>query len=181
VHLELDPLSLKRLPAIGRNSLPPAEVRRSDSSNSERPWRWIRTPALRIGRWAGHCWRKVSSHEAIAEFQKSIPLFRVTVRDEPAELARAYAMSGRRDEAVKDSCRAENVIRATNTLLRRMMASIYAALGRQRPRRSFALLNRGPSMKRDFILTLVQSWSQCSIPLRSDPRLSRISPPRRTV
>src|ERR1043166_8393848 len=108
-------------------------------------------------------------NEAIAEFQKAIPLSGDSP-DEPAELARAYALAGKRDEALK-------IIEELKKLSERkhvaptVMGSIYGALGDKN--QAFAFLNKAFD-ERDFLLIMLKVDPMFD-PLRSDPRFAELA------
>src|SRR6476469_6542810 len=88
--------------------------------------------------------------EAISELQTAIPLSGDSP-DEPAELARAYALSGKRDEALKIVEKLEHLSEHKH-VAPTVMAAIYGALGDKT--RAFAFLDQA-YRERDFILVLL--------------------------
>src|SRR5262249_48597123 len=102
--------------------------------------------------------------EAIESLKKSIPLSGDSP-DEPAELGRAYALSGRKAEAHKivDDLTQESRKRY---IAPSVIASIHAALGEKD--RAFELLEKAFE-NHDFILTLLKVEPMFDN-LRTDPR-----------
>ena len=104
-----------------------------------------------------------------AELKKAIPLSGDSP-DEPAELARAYALAGKRDEALK----IVNALRQTSKhkhVARTVMAAIYGALGDKT--QAFAFLDKAFN-EREFILVMLNVEPMFD-PLRADPRFDDLS------
>jgi tetratricopeptide (TPR) repeat protein len=104
--------------------------------------------------------------EAIAAFQKAIPLSGGSP-DEPAELARAYARSGRQAEARKIIADLQEQSKR-RYVAPTVIASIYAALGEKD--QAFVWLDKAYD-EHDFILVLLKVEPMFD-DLRSDPRFT---------
>jgi TolB-like protein/Flp pilus assembly protein TadD len=110
--------------------------------------------------------QKKRYEDAIAEYQKAIPLSGDSP-DEPASLACAYALSGRKREAqvILGELQERSKRRYISPTI---IAFIYAALGDKD--RAFAWLDKAYE-GRDFILTLLKAEPMFD-GLRSDPRFA---------
>jgi len=124
-----------------------------------------------FGYWAlGRAYIEKGMYEkAIDVLRKSIPLSGDSP-DEPAELARAYALSGRRREAlaILDDLRLRS--KTKKYISASLFAAIYGALGDKD--QAFALLNQAYE-DRDFFLVALKVEPAFD-PLRSDPRFSAL-------
>jgi eukaryotic-like serine/threonine-protein kinase len=164
---QLDPLSLSK--AIGEGDVFRYGGRYDQAVEEYRKALEL-DPNSGLAHWAlGNAYTDKRMYEqAIAEYRKSIPLSGDSP-DEPASLAYAYALSGRRDEAVK----------LLNELKQRSSRSYISPT-------IFALINIGLGQKdqafewlyraydgRDFMLTLLQVEPAFE-PLRSDPRFAEL-------
>jgi tetratricopeptide (TPR) repeat protein len=125
-------------------------------------------PNFGFGHWAlGRAYAEKGMYEqAIASFQKAIPLSGDSP-DEPAELGRAYARSGRKTEARKilDDLKEQSKRRYIAPCV---IASLYAALGEKD--QAFVWLDKAYEAH-DFILVLLKVEPMFDN-LRSDPRFT---------
>jgi serine/threonine-protein kinase len=160
---ELDPLSLVKIISLGEALY---LARRFDEAAAEYRKALEMDPNFGFAYWAlGRALTgKGMYDEAIAAFQKAIPLSGDSP-DEPAELARTYALAGKRAEALKivDDLKRLSQRRYVSPVV---MASIYGALGDKD--QAFAWLERARG-QRDFLLVLVKVEPLFDS-LRPDPR-----------
>jgi len=164
---ELDPLSLEKTTGIGDIFY---YQRRYDQAREQYQRALEMDPKSGVTHWLmGNVHVKEARfEEAIAEYQKAIPLSGESP-DEPASLACAYALSGKKREA--QQVLAELQERSKRSYISPVIiAFIYAALGEKD--QAFAWLDKAYE-GRDFILVLLKAEPMFDN-LRSDPRFANL-------
>jgi DNA-binding winged helix-turn-helix (wHTH) protein/TolB-like protein/Tfp pilus assembly protein PilF len=164
---ELDPLSLEKIAGIGEMLY---FQRQYDQAIEQYQKTLEMDPNSGFAHWAiGNAYvHKGMYAEAIAEYQKAIPLSGDSP-DEPAMLAYAYALSGKRQEA-------QQIIDELKTRAKRnyisptIIAVIYGALGDNE--RAFEWLEKAYEAH-DFLLVFLKAEPMFD-PLRSDPRYNEL-------
>ena len=164
---ELDPVSLVKLTGVAQILL---MGRRYDEAIKECRKALEMDPNLGFAHWLlGLAYMYKGSYEpAILALQKSIPLS-ADSPDEPASLAHAYALSGKRMEArkileeLKQQAKRKYISPGT-------MADLYGVLGEKDE--AFALLDKAYD-ERDNMVVLLKVEPMYD-PLRSDPRFANL-------
>jgi serine/threonine-protein kinase len=164
---ELDPVSLVKLTGVAQILL---MGRRYDEAIEECRKALDMDPNLGFAHWLlGLAYMYKGSYEpAILALQKSIPLS-ADSPDEPASLAHAYALSGKRAEARK-------ILKELKQQAKRKyispgaMADLYGWMGEKD--QAFALLDKAYS-ERDNMMVLLKVEPMYD-PLRSDPRFANL-------
>jgi serine/threonine-protein kinase len=165
---DLDPVTLARMAGVG-------EVlhlsRRSDEAIAAFQKTLDQDANFGFGYWAlGRAYLEKGMYsQAIEALRKSIPLSGDSP-DEPAELARAYALSGRKREALAILDELKLRSKKKKYISASLFAGIYGALGEKD--QAFALLNQAYE-DRDFFLVALKVEPSFD-PLRSDPRFSAL-------
>ncbi len=165
---ELDPLNLEKIAGIGEILY---YQRQYDQAIEQYRKALEMDPNSGFVHWAlGRPFTAQGKYdEAIVEFQKAIPLSGDSP-DEPAELARAYALSRRRDQAQKILAELKRLSEHKH-IAPTVMAAIYGALGDKT--QAFESLNKAFS-ERDFLLVMLNVEPMFDS-LRSDPRFVELS------
>jgi DNA-binding winged helix-turn-helix (wHTH) protein/TolB-like protein/Flp pilus assembly protein TadD len=165
--LELDPVSLVKLTGVAQVLL---MARHYDEAIEECRKALEMDPNLGYAHWLlGLAYMYKGSYEqAILALQKSIPLS-ADSPDEPATLAKAYALSGRPTEARKifDELKQQSRHRYISP---GTLADLYWAIGQKDE--AFAMLNKAID-ERDNMVVLLKVEPMFD-PLRSDPRFTNL-------